>query len=175
MGKQLLSGRAGQPSGCLGELVQCAGLYRHWLNEQKDGYHYFLPTEVQWERAARGPAIWQDKENRRRFPWGDELDPHKCNVYESGLGRTTAAGCFVDGASPEGTLDMAGNVWEWCADWYDENYYKQKKVEENKKSTDYKALRGGAFGLYGVSARCAYRDNYRPDNDVGCGFRVARI
>jgi formylglycine-generating enzyme required for sulfatase activity/energy-coupling factor transporter ATP-binding protein EcfA2 len=152
-----------------------AQAYIDWLNEQKDGYHYFLPTEAQWERAARGPAVWQNKENRRRYPWGDDFNPEICNVYESDLRRTTPVGCFIDGASPEGALDMAGNVWEWCADWYDENYYKQKKVEENKKSTDYKALRGGAFGLYGVSARCAYRDNYRPDNDVGCGFRVARI
>jgi formylglycine-generating enzyme required for sulfatase activity len=153
-----------------------AQAYIDWLNELlQDGHRYFLPTESQWERAARGPAIWQDKENRRRFPWGDELDPHKCNVRETGLDRITAVGCFVDGASPEGALDMAGNVWEWCADWYDGNYYKQKKVEENKKSTDYKALRGGAFDYSGVSARCAYRRYAPPTTSALIGFRVARI
>ncbi|MCP4409868.1 MAG: SUMF1/EgtB/PvdO family nonheme iron enzyme, partial [Gammaproteobacteria bacterium] len=100
-----------------------AQAYVVWLNEFEDHHRYFLPTEVQWERTARGPALSQGRENRRRYPWGDEFDPQKCNVYETGLGRTTAVGCFVDGASPEEVLDMAGNVWEWCADGYDEKYY----------------------------------------------------
>jgi len=105
------------------------------------------------------------KENRRRYPWGDEFGPRKCNVYESGLNRTTAVGCFIEGASPEGVLDVAGNVWEWCADWYDGSYYQQKTVEENKNKGDYKVLRGGSFNLNRAFARCAYRKNYHPGYD----------
>ncbi|MCP4406308.1 MAG: formylglycine-generating enzyme family protein, partial [Gammaproteobacteria bacterium] len=154
-----------------------AQAYIDWLNSSsKDGYHYFLPTEAQWERAARGPALWKGRENRRRYPWGDEFDAHKCNVHETGLGRTTAVGCFVDGASPEGVLDMAGNVWEWCAGWYDEKYYQKKTVEENKEESHFKVLRGGSFRYFGDNARCACRNLNHPDVGFSnVGFRVARI
>lgn len=153
-----------------------AQAYVEWLNERDNDHRYFLPTEAQWERAARGPALWQGRENRRRYPWGDGFEPSKCNVYESGLERTTAVGIFVDGASTEGALDMAGNMWEWCADWYDKNFFKKKTVEENKKEAEYKVLRGGSFVNYGDYARCARRNIYHPDDGyVIVGFRVARI
>ncbi len=76
-----------------------------WLRE-KTGTPWQLPTEAQWEKAARG-------DDARQFPWGNTFDPQCCNVRETGRTGTTSAGSYPDGASPYGLLDMAGNVWEW--------------------------------------------------------------
>jgi toxoflavin biosynthesis protein ToxD len=84
---------------------QDAAGFARWL-AQLTGTPWQLPTEAQWEKAARGT-------DGRQFPWGNTFDPELCNVRESGHGRTTAVGMFLDGASPYGILDLAGNVWEW--------------------------------------------------------------
>ncbi len=77
-----------------------------------------LPTEAQWEKAARGT-------DGRIYPWGNEWEPTNCNNYVegTGLGRTSPVGFYPAGASPYGCLDMEGNVMQWCADWYDKRYY----------------------------------------------------
>jgi len=82
-----------------------AEAYAKWLSEQT-GQTWTLPSEQQWEKAARGL-------DGRRYPWGDEFDPAKLNSHNKGPNTTMPAGCFADGASPFGMLEATGQVFEW--------------------------------------------------------------
>ena len=81
--------------------------YCRWLSEAT-GRPYRLPTEAEWEKAARGTG-------GGIYPWGDTWDAKRCNTKESGSGDTTPVGAYPRGASPYGLMDMAGNVWEWTS------------------------------------------------------------
>ena len=100
----------------------------------------FLPTEAQWERAARVDDV-------RIFPWGNTFDAIRCNSGYIELYDTTPVGIFPEGASRCGALDMAGNVWEWCWDWYDSNYYEKSPAEDPTGPSEgsFRVLRGGAW------------------------------
>ena len=150
--------------------------YCRWLS-QATGKPITLPSEAQWEKAARGglpsPAGGRGAggEGRaREYPWGDEWDETKCNADELGLEGTTPVGIFPDGASPYGCLDMAGNVWEWTRSlwgpWTDSEamlefgyLYDPSDGRENLEAGDdvLRVVRGGSFSGPRGSARCASR------------------
>jgi formylglycine-generating enzyme required for sulfatase activity len=103
------------------------------------------------------------------------------NFSDSNIGHPTPVGIFPQDRSPEGVIDLAGNVWEWCGDWYSHDYYRecheQGMVNDplGPDAGDDRVLRGGAFHSVPVNLRCSFRSrDLPPDRDLNIGFRVAR-
>jgi formylglycine-generating enzyme required for sulfatase activity len=116
---------------------------------------YRLPTEEEWERAARGRT-------GSKYPWGnDDIDPSRANYADSSIGHPTPVGLYPSGASAEGALDLIGNVVEWTSS------------EWSKGSGTY-VWRGGSFNVYRGNARSSYRSDFLPEGQVDyLGFRLA--
>ncbi|MFZ4850752.1 MAG: SUMF1/EgtB/PvdO family nonheme iron enzyme [Caldilinea sp.] len=159
-----------------------AEAYTRWLSEES-GMAIRLPTEAEWEKAARGT-------DSRIFPWGNEFDGSRLNYCDAncaydhgdeanddGYAFTAPVGSYPGGASPYGAMDMAGNVWEWVSDWYGEDYYRQSPSANppGPEMGETRVLRGGSWSSDANNVRSADRDYYNPGNWYSYfGFRCVR-
>ena len=146
-------------------------VYASWEDALAYCRHYgmTLPTEAQWEYAARGP-------DSRRYPWGDEWDPARCCHYgrRGRGGWSCPVGSFPGGASWCGARDMAGNVYEWCLDFYDEDYYRASPTDDpaGPETGSERAVRGGAWMSDPYQCRPAVRSGDVPERTISYdGFR----
>jgi len=164
---------------------------------REEDWEITLPSEAQWEKAARGgeqiangklqmangKSATPNPNPAREFPWGDDPDPSRANCDETGIGTTSAVGCFPGGASPYGVEDLSGNVWEWTRSLWGEKVEKpdfRYPYDSGDGREDLEAgrdvarvLRGGAFVNGGRYVRCAARYWNYPDVWYGdYGFRV---
>ena len=169
-----------------GGLTPCYNLSDWSCNWSANGYR--LPTEAEWEKAARGGLSGQ------RFPWGATISQSRANYYAStsfaydessggyhpdyddgGYPYTSPAGTFESGKNGYGLYDMAGNVWEWCNDWYGSSYYSSSPGSDPRgpASGSYRVGRGGSWGDHASHCRVANRASFTPGRSLyGIGFRA---
>ncbi len=140
--------------------------YASWLRDLT-GKNWRLPTEAEWEKAARGI-------DGRIYPWGNTWEDNHANTALSGWNTTTPIGSYPEGGSPYGCMDMSGNVYEWTSSLFRQYPYRNDVTREDPDSKNSRVVRGGGWvcGLLLVST--PYRVNVNP-SDIGdvCGARLA--
>jgi formylglycine-generating enzyme required for sulfatase activity len=135
-----------------------------WL-EKKTGLAFRLPTEAEWEKAARD-----------RYPWGSTPPDAQLANFNKEIMKTSTVGAYPKGASPYGALDMAGNVWEWLADWYAPDYYdnSQENDPQGPEEGSERVVRGGSWAHGAELIRSANRSQENPASKLNIlGFRLA--
>ncbi len=130
--------------------------YCRWL-ASKTGLNFRLPTEAEWEKAARGT-------DGRWFPWGNKLPDCSLANYKDCGSYIKPVGAYPEAASPYGVEDMAGNLWDWIHDWYFLDYYKfqPKKDPTGPPPATNRSLRGGSWNRSLYNLRCANREHWVP-------------
>jgi len=154
----------------LGVNWDSAVAYCNWLSA-KTGKTYRLPTEAEWEKAARGT-------DQRRYPWGNNIDHSDANYVGARPFDTSAPVGSYGHPSPYGVYDMAGNVMEWCRDWYSRDYYSvsPRKDPQGPETGVYRVTRGGTFFTEAFDLRSCARSAAWPSvqSHRMIGFRPVR-
>ncbi|MBN1992726.1 MAG: formylglycine-generating enzyme family protein [Anaerolineae bacterium] len=181
-------------------LAFCTWLTGQWQQQGylPGGWRVTLPSEAEWEKAARGgleylqqgiikpineirqwqpaPAMQTNPLPQRRYPWGKEIETGRANYDQTGIGDTSAMGCFPGGASPYGCLDMSGNVWGWTRSHYQDYPYDSKGGREDLEGEGAQVVRGGAFYFASQIVRCAIRNGINPNyRNWFQGFRICCV
>jgi formylglycine-generating enzyme required for sulfatase activity len=149
--------------------------YCMWLS-QALARKFRLPSEAEWEKAARGT------DDTRKFPWGDRFEANRANTAELGVGKTTPVDVFRDGASPYGVLDLAGNVFEWTRSKWGRNWqelefqypYRADDGREDIEGSAARVMRGGSWFNSSHETLISIRARFLPGSrGSNIGFRVA--
>jgi len=179
---QTLSSAPQQPRVCVKWYE--AEAYANWRTQTaNDGTVYRLPTEAEWEYAARGPQSLI-------FPWGNSFDSTRLNYCDKncsdpwadtnandGYAYTSPVNTYVNGTSWVNAYDMSGNIWQWVADWYSPDYYQNSPTYDpiGPMTGMTHVVRGGAWDSSPYALRAAFRNDVDTFRDLNIGFRVVGL
>jgi formylglycine-generating enzyme required for sulfatase activity len=152
------------------DAVEFCGKLTDSPEEKRTNRTYRLPTEAEWEYACRGGAATSEP-----FHFGKTISPEQANISRNPVGTATRPVGFYRQPNAFGLHDMHGNVWEWCQDFYDKDYYARspKRDPENKDASSSHVVRGGSWNSGPPSVRSASRKDFPPDpGRPAVGFRV---